>query len=118
NLYLVPRGTAGRLPTDYDMNLSAAYDVNVGPVTITPALYLFNVLNRQTPSNIVQSFNSNGSIVTNPTSPFYGQPGIEPGTTDGCPATAPAPCTDDPDYRKISQRIGPRLLRFALKVTF
>jgi len=116
-LNLVERGSAGRLPTDYDMNLSLAWDLNAGPVTITPSIYAFNLLNRQTPTNVVQTFNQGGSFVTDPVSPFYGQPGVEPGVGD-CPASSPAPCTDNPDYRKVTQRIGPRLLRLALKITF
>jgi outer membrane receptor protein involved in Fe transport len=117
DLNLSTRGSAGRLPTDYDMNLSLAYDWNVGPVTVTPMFYLFNVLNRQTANNVLQHFNENGSFVTNEDSPFYGQAGLEPGLFD-CPADASAPCTDTPDYRKVTQRLAPRLLRVALKITF
>jgi outer membrane receptor protein involved in Fe transport len=117
-LNLTTRGTAGRLPTDYDMNLSVGYDLNVGPVTITPMLYVFNLLNRQTVNDVDQFFNANGAFVTNPDSPFYGQAGVEPGTADNCPASSPAPCTDNPDYRKATQRLGPRFLRVALKITF
>ena len=47
-LYLDQRGYAGRLPTDYEMNLSLGYNLNVGPVTITPMFYAFQLLNRQT----------------------------------------------------------------------
>ena len=36
-LYLSRRGYAGRLPTDYEMNASLGYNINVGPVT-TPGL--------------------------------------------------------------------------------
>ena len=117
-LNLVTRGTAGRLPTDYDMNLSLGYDLNVGPVTVTPMLYVFNLLNRQTVNDILQTFNSNGDYVSTPGSPFYGQSGVEPGSAENCPATAPAPCTDSPDYRKANQRTSPRLFRAALKITF
>jgi hypothetical protein len=118
HLNLVTRGTAGRLPTDYDMSLSLAYDLTVGPVTITPMLTVFNLLNRQTANDVLQNFNEGGTFVTNPDSPFYGQAGVEPGTSDDCPASTPAPCTDTPDYRKVTQRLTPRLLRVALKITF
>ena len=46
-LYLSQRGYAGREPTEYEANLSLGYNLVIGPVTITPQLYVFNVLNRQ-----------------------------------------------------------------------
>jgi hypothetical protein len=116
-LYLNTRGSDGRTPTDYDLNLSLAYNANIGPVTVTPQLYLFNVLNRQTATSLDSDFNFNGSIVTDTTSPFYGQPGVEPGQ-GSCSASASSPCTDNPDYRKAATRNDPRLLRVALKITF
>jgi hypothetical protein len=121
-LYLDPRGSDGRLPTDYEANLSLAYNLNVGPVTVTPQVYIFNVLNRQTITGINNQFNPNGSYVTTKTSPFYGQGGVEPGKTgpDGtlCPASSTAPCSDNQDYRKVTSRVGSRLIRAALKITF
>jgi outer membrane receptor protein involved in Fe transport len=121
-LFLDQRGSNGRLPTDYEANLSLAYNLNVGPVTITPQLYVFNVLNRQTVTGTDQRFNPNGSFVTTKTSPFYGQAGVEPGKTapDGtlCPANSTAPCSDNQDYRKATTRVGARFLRVALKLTF
>jgi hypothetical protein len=121
-LYLAQRGYAGRLPTDYEMNMSLGYNMNVGPVTITPQFYAFQLLNRQTPTALTQSFNINASFVTDPASPFYGQAGVQPGTVgpngELCPAAASGPCTDNPDYRKTTAQIGQRQFRFALKVTF
>jgi hypothetical protein len=116
------RGYAGRLPTDYELNMSLGYNINVGPVTITPQVYAFQLLNRQTATAVDQRFNPNASFVTDPTSPFYGQAGVQPGTTgiagNECPANATAPCTDNPNYRKTTAQTGPRQFRFALKVTF
>jgi Carboxypeptidase regulatory-like domain/TonB dependent receptor/TonB-dependent Receptor Plug Domain len=121
-LYLDQRGSNGRLPTDYEANLSLAYNVNIGPVTVTPQVYIFNVLNRQTITGIDERFNPNGSFVTTKTSPFYGQGGVEPGKTgpDGtlCPASSSGPCSDNQDYRKATTRVGTRLIRAALKITF
>ncbi len=124
-LYLDDRGTNSRLitgdrtPTDYDMNLSMSYNANIGPVTVTPQVYLFNVLNRQTATAYDTQWNLAGSFgsVDDPTSPFYGQPGLAPGEQT-CPAAATAVCPDNPDYGKIALRGNPRLLRVALKVTF
>ena len=117
SLYLDTRGSNGRTPTDYEMNLSLGYNLNAGPVTITPMVYVFNLLNRQTPTRYDQGFNPGGSFVTNPASPYYGQPGVEPGT-GSCPASASAPCSDNPDYRKATRFTSPRLVRAALKITF
>jgi len=121
-LYLSQRGYAGRLPTDYEMNMSLGYNLNVGAVTITPMFYAFQLLNRQTATAVDTSFNPNASFVTNPASPFYGQAGVEPGTTgpagNFCPDAATGPCTDNPNYRKTTAQISPRQFRFALKVTF
>ncbi len=117
-LYLNTRGSDGRTPTDYELNLSVGYNWNVGPVTITPMLYVFNVLNRQTVQAVDSTFNPNGTFVTTPGNQFYGEAGIEPGSAANCPASAPAPCSDNPDYRKANQWSNPRLLRAALKITF
>jgi len=122
-LYLDTRGSNGRLPTEYEMNLSLAYNANIGPVTITPQVYLFNIFNKQIVTGIDQRFNIFGNYVTTKGSPFYGQAGIEPGKTDpvsgvSCPASATAPCSDNVDYRKATLRTGARLLRVALKISF
>ena len=90
NLYLDQRGVDTRLisgdrtPTDYDLNLSLAYNMNLGPVTVTPQVYLFNVLNRQTATAYDTQWNLNGSFaaVDDPTSPFFGQAGAGSGRGD------------------------------------
>jgi len=116
-LFLDQRGSDGRLPTDYEANLSLAYNINVGPVTITPQLYVFDLLNRQTVSAIDMRYNPNGSYVGDSSSPFFGQAGILPGQ-GSCPSTATAPCPDNQDYRKATARVGARSLRAALKISF
>ena len=122
-LYLDSRGSNGRLPTDYEMNLSLSYNFNVGPVTITPQAYIFNLINRQTVTGTDQRYNIFGNFVTTKSSPFYGQAGIEPGKFDPvskitCPQSATAPCSDNVDYRKATTRVAARLFRAALKISF
>ena len=120
-LFLEPRGTFGRTPTDYDLNLSLGYNLNVGPVTVTPQLYLLNALNRQTITAYDTFFNLAGSFVTDPSSPFYGQAGVKPGDhigENGPVCGSSTPCSDNPDFLKALTRNNPRLLRVALKVTF
>jgi hypothetical protein len=119
-LYLTQRGSEERLPVDYEGSLSLAYEMKVGSVTITPQLYVFNLLNRQVATGIDERFNPNGSFVTDPTSPFYGQAGVKPGSPgpDGVLCSASVPCTDNPDYRKVTTRNAGRSIRVALKATF
>jgi len=119
-IYLDQRGSGDRLPVDYEGNLSLAYEMKVGPVIITPQLYIFNLLNRQTVTGIDERFNPNGSFVTDKNSPFYGQYGVEPGTKgpDGTLCTASVPCTDNVDYRKATTRGAGRSIRVALKASF
>ena len=116
-LYLAQRGYAGRLPTDYEMNMSLGYNINVGMVTITPQFYAFQLLNRQTATSLDQNFNVYGDFVTDPASPLYGRAGLVP---DGTCAvnSATGTCSDNPNYRKTLTQTGPRQFRFALKVTF
>ena len=119
-LYLDERGSNGRLDTDYEVNLSLAYNINIGPVTVTPQLYIFQLLDRQTETELDTAFNPSGSFVTNTSSPFYGQAGVEPGRArpTGEICNEPTPCTDNVDYRKVVTQSDPRLFRVALKITF
>jgi outer membrane receptor protein involved in Fe transport len=119
-LFLDPRGSDGRLPTEYEANLSLAYNARIGPVTITPQLYIFNLLNKQIVTSIDQNFNPNATFVTNPASQFYGQAGVEPGTAgpDGVVCTSSKPCPDNQDYRKATARTAPRLFQAAIKISF
>ncbi|MFY9551691.1 MAG: hypothetical protein WAU32_11110 [Thermoanaerobaculia bacterium] len=84
------------------MNLSVGYNLSVGPVTITPMLYVFNLQNRQTVTSVVQAFNVNGTFVTDQSSQFYEQAGVQPGT-GSCPTTATAPCSDNCDRTTMTQ---------------
>jgi len=119
-LYLDKRGSNGRTPTEYETNLSLAYNINIGPVTVTPQLYIFNLLDRQIVTDMDQDFNINSSFVT--AGPFRGQGGVQPGTPRPIPpnpiCTDPTPCSDNPDYRKATSRTNPRLFRAALKISF
>ena len=121
-LYLDSRGSNGRLPDDYEANLSLSYNFNVGPVTITPQLYVFNLLNRQTTTSTDQRYNIFGNFVTTKTSRSTARP-ASGGKTDPvsgitCPAGSSAPCSDNADYKKAFSRAGQRLLRAALKISF
>ncbi len=119
-LYLDPRGSTGRTPTDTEMNLSLAYNFALGPVTVSPQILAFNLFNNQTPTAYDTRFNPNGSFVTDPTSVYYGQAGVQPGTDgpDGTSCASTKPCPDNPNYLKITGRTDPRSFRAVLKVSF
>ncbi len=46
-IQIVPKGYAGRLPTEWDGNLTLAYPIRIGPVTATLQGYVFNLFNNQ-----------------------------------------------------------------------
>jgi hypothetical protein len=50
-IYLVPRGDAGRLPTQWDANLTLSYPLVVDPATVPLQAFLFNAFNNQIPTN-------------------------------------------------------------------
>ena len=106
----------GRTPTEWDADLSLAYNFKAGPVVITPMIFIFRLFNNQQPTRYDTAFNPYGSFVTNPASFWYGQPGVEPGTGN-CPAGG-APCSDNPNYMKVASRSLPRQLRAAIKIAF
>ena len=47
DVFLVPRGSEGRLPTFWGTNLTLSYPIAIGPATVTLQAYLFNVFNKQ-----------------------------------------------------------------------
>jgi len=77
---------------------ASAYNWKVGPVVITPQIFIFRVFDNQQVTSYDTYFNPFGSFVTNTASPYYGQPGVEPGPGN-CPAGG-APCSDNPDYHE------------------
>jgi hypothetical protein len=117
-LYLEPRGSNGRTPTEWDADLVLSYNLKLGPVTVTPLFYVFSLFNNQVVTRYNTAFNPLGSFVTDPKSPYYGQAGLQPGTASNCPATATAPCSDNSDYMKALGRTSPRVLRVGVKVAF
>lgn len=115
-LYITQRGSAGRTPTEWDGDINLAYNWKVGPVVVTPMIFVYNIFNNQIATLYNDGFNSNASFVTNPASPYYGQAGVEPGTGN-CPAGG-GPCSDNQDYGKVANRTNNRVLRAAIKIAF
>jgi Carboxypeptidase regulatory-like domain/TonB dependent receptor len=75
-LFLAPRGSQGRTPNDWDLDLHLDYPWVAGPLRLALILDLFRVFNHQTVLRVNPFFNEDGfqadnSVQTNPT---YGQP--------------------------------------------
>jgi hypothetical protein len=100
NVFLLPRGSAGRLPALWDANLTASYPISIGPVSVTLQGYLYNVFNNQ-----------------------FATARDEAWSTD-TPAAFPDTIYDpnqeqnNPNYGRVTSRSAPRSFRAALKVAF
>jgi hypothetical protein len=124
-LHLVRRGedsaiySGARLPFEYEANLSLGYTFNVGPVSITPAIYVFNALNRQGVLKIDERFNPDGTFCENaggctPTNtPEYSQKNFERLGTLHLGDPLPQDNWGAPQLRQ-----APREVRVGLKVSF
>ncbi|HEY3204327.1 MAG TPA: hypothetical protein VGL03_11770, partial [Thermoanaerobaculia bacterium] len=99
-IQLVPKGYAGRLPAEWEANLSLAYPIAVGPVTVTLQAYLFNLFNNQIATSRETAWTIN--------------------PPDGYPATLydPNQAQDNPEYGKVTTRGEPRFFRAAIRVSF
>ncbi|HEU5248901.1 MAG TPA: TonB-dependent receptor [Thermoanaerobaculia bacterium] len=93
-IFGVRRGTAGRAKTQYEANVTLAYEFKAGPVTIAPRVSVFNLLNRQGETRVSDAFNPDGAF------------------------DAEGNAVQHPNYGKIQERQGPRLFRVAMRVSF
>ena len=99
-VFLVPRGSAGRLPTLWDANMTLSYPIALGPATLTLQAYLFNLFDNQIPTAKDQAW------TTSPPEDF--------------PATIydPNQPQNNPSYGKVTARSSPRSFRAAARLTF
>jgi hypothetical protein len=99
-IFLVPRGSEGRLPTFWGTDLTLSYPIMIGPATVTIQGYLFNVFNNQI------AISRDNVWTANP--------------PDGYPETIydPDQAQDNPEYGKITGRSDPRVFRAAVRVSF
>jgi hypothetical protein len=99
-IQLDPRGSAGRMPAEWDANLTLAYPIRIGPVTATLQGYVFNVFNNQirTDQDMVWAAERPADY---PDSLFD-----------------PTQPQSNPNYGKIVTRSDPRLFRAAVRISF
>ena len=111
--------SGGRLTGQYEANLSLGYTINLGAVSITPAIYIFNVLNRQGVTDVVEDFNPDGTFCLNTAgctpanTPEYTQRNFDRLGTLAYGAPLP-----QKDWAKPSGRQDPRQIKAALKISF
>ncbi|HTY40734.1 MAG TPA: TonB-dependent receptor [Thermoanaerobaculia bacterium] len=101
-VYLVMRGSQGRLPTLWAANLTAGYPFAIGPVTVTAQLYLFNLFNSQ-----IVTYR--WTIYRNANPPGYPDTIYDP--------VAP-PDYQGHNWQAVVSRQDPRLFRAALRISF
>jgi hypothetical protein len=73
-LFLTPRGSEGRSPETYEIDLHFEYGLRIGPVTVHFLADLFNLLNRQQALELDQTwaFDQADNELPTPTNEHYG----------------------------------------------
>jgi hypothetical protein len=99
-IYLEPRGSAGRLPAEWDASLTLEYPIRMGAATVTLQAYLYNLFNNQMRTQQDMRWT------------IY-QPNGYPDTIYD-PNQAP----NNPNYGLVTARSDPRLFRAAVRVSF
>src|SRR5262249_14218007 len=102
-IQLDPKGYAGRMPTQWEANLTLGYPIQFGPATVTLQAYLFNLFNHQTP------------IYQDTVSSVHAPPAYE--DNHNVISAPNQPQTND-TYGKVTERLPPRTFRAAVKITF
>jgi hypothetical protein len=96
-IYLVNRGSAGRLPTQWEANLTLSYPIAVGPATVTLQAYAFNLFSNQIGTAVDEKWSlaqPSGSVFDSNQS------------------------STNPEYGKFTSRQTPRFFRAAVRVSF
>ena len=96
----MPRGEAGRLPTQWGTDLTLQYPIAVGPATVTLAGYVFNLFNEQI------AVDRDNAWSTSPPANFA-ETVFDPNHKQ-----------TNPYYGSVTRRSSPRVFRAALKGSF
>jgi hypothetical protein len=103
NIFLLPRGTAGRMATLWESSVTVGYPIPIGPATVTLQGYVYNLFNNQIRTN-------QGVAYTAVQAP--------PGYPDTLYDPVVPPDSVNANYGKVFNRQQPRLFRAALRVSF
>jgi hypothetical protein len=115
---LVPLGTGGRNPAQYEGNLSLSYPFAVGPTTITLQGYVFNILNRQGVVDVDNAWQQSPGVNYPQNTSQYNQLFYPPCSAGQDPAANKCNEQTNANYGKATSRQDPRLFKVALKVSF
>jgi len=100
--FLVKRGTDGRVPSDYEVDLHLAYPLQLGPVTVNAMVDIFQLLNTQRATFLDERYN---------TAQFE-----DANHVCGTGGADDAVCNSF--YKTALARTAPRSVRFGLRVSF
>jgi Carboxypeptidase regulatory-like domain/TonB dependent receptor-like, beta-barrel/TonB-dependent Receptor Plug Domain len=100
-IQLVPKGYSGRLPMEWEANLTVEYPIRFGPVVATLQGYVYNLFNNQIRL-------SQDTVFTAQAQEGYPDTIYDPNHAD----------TPNENYGRITGRSDPRLFRVALRVSF
>ena len=112
--YLVPRGSAGDLPSTFEADLHLEYGLRVGALTITPLVDVFNLLNRQGVTSREELFNNTSGLAGNDPRSGIGQPGC---TAQNASLSNQA-CASNPTYGKDINWQAPTVVRVGARLSF
>jgi len=117
---LVQLGTAGRLPAQYEGNLSLSYPFEVGPTTVTLQGYVFNLLDHQGVTNVDNAWQQSPGANYPKDTAHYNQLYFPPCTAAQASDPVGNKCNEqtNANYGLATSRQDPRLFKFALKVSF
>jgi outer membrane receptor protein involved in Fe transport len=106
--YLVPKGTAGRMPSVWEADLQFEYALHVGSVSIVPVIQIFNVFNRQAVISDMDLYNnqSDASLNVPCQDPKTGKTGFFPS------------CAPNVNYGRPVEWQRPRSIRVGGRISF
>ncbi len=123
--YLAPRGTVGRQPADYEIDVHASYPIRLGKkARLQLQADVFNLLNRQSILRYDERYNliQDGACAGVPEGLCTADGGLRtrPGTLEPIGSLGdPRATATNPDYlKKGGSFTGPRSLRFGVRLSF